>query len=179
MDPIASLTTEHRLIERVLQALGRAATLGREGRPLPLELFTDAVAFIRRYADRVHHTKEEVLLFPLLEKAGLPREAGPIGCMLDEHESGRRFTGAIHQAADLVGRGDLNAMAPLCQAADAYAQHMTMHIQKEDGVLFVMARRLIRPEDMEELGSAFARVDAETPGFEASAIAVAARLPPS
>jgi hemerythrin-like domain-containing protein len=40
------------------------------------------------YADRQHHVKEEDLLFLELEKKGMPRDGGPVGVMLMEHQFG-------------------------------------------------------------------------------------------
>ena len=47
------------------------------------------VEFFRVFADKCHHGKEEDLLFPEMEKAGVPKEMGPIGVMLAEHQQGR------------------------------------------------------------------------------------------
>jgi hemerythrin-like domain-containing protein len=36
-----------------------------------------------------HHGKEEEILFPLLEKKGIPADGGPLGVMLMEHGRAR------------------------------------------------------------------------------------------
>src|SRR3990167_6015729 len=38
-----------------------------------------------------HHHKEEQVLFPALEKKGIPNEGGPIGMMLMEHTAKRDY----------------------------------------------------------------------------------------
>ncbi len=47
------------------------------GQELPTEFFPKVVDFIRNFADRCHHGKEEDNLFPAMEKRGIPRQAGP------------------------------------------------------------------------------------------------------
>jgi hemerythrin-like domain-containing protein len=36
------------------------------------------LVFLKEFADRCHHGKEEDFLFPALEKAGIKKEGGPI-----------------------------------------------------------------------------------------------------
>src|SRR3989304_9983207 len=45
-----------------------------------------------------HHHKEEQVLFPALEKKGIPNEGGPIGVMLSEHEAKRGFVKELRKA---------------------------------------------------------------------------------
>jgi hemerythrin-like domain-containing protein len=176
MDPIDALMREHRAIEHVLATLSRASELGRSGAAVPAQLFLDAVAFLRRYADGVHHAKEERHLFPMLERSGMGRDGGPLSCMLAEHDGARKYTAHIAEEAELARLGGVGGSTLLYQAGLLYSRHMAQHIQKEDGVLFKMARLTIDEEGMAELSSAFERIDAATPGFEARAIAVASML---
>ena len=92
MDPIALLTEEHRLILSALDALEGYAAALQAGRPVPagdLDLFVD---FIRNFADRRHHGKEEDILFETMVASGFPRESGPIAVMLMEHDQNRGLT---------------------------------------------------------------------------------------
>ncbi len=137
--PVAILKAEHRVIEQVLDALER---LVREVR-IDAAPLRDALDFLRNFADGCHHAKEENELFPRLEAAGVPREDGPIGCMLDEHERGRRFIRAMADSLDAAAAGDCSARAALCSAADGYVELLRKHIWKEDNVLFAMAERVL------------------------------------
>ena len=49
------------------------------------------VEFIQIYIGQNHHAKEEVILFPALERSGVPREGGPICVMLMEHHMGKEY----------------------------------------------------------------------------------------
>jgi hemerythrin-like domain-containing protein len=78
------LTHEHRVIEQVLGCLEAMGAEARAAGRLDGAAAQDAVAFFRNFADRCHHGKEEVHLFPALEAKGFPRDGGPTGVMLDE-----------------------------------------------------------------------------------------------
>ena len=61
--------------------------------------------FIATFADHNHHGKEEDILFPAMEKAGFPRDGGPVGVMLMEHTQGREYVGAMRLAVARLKNG--------------------------------------------------------------------------
>jgi hypothetical protein len=60
----------------------------------------DCSGFFRNFADRCHHSKEEDELFPKMVEHGIPKEGGPIGVMLMEHDQGRAFVRGMSEAAE-------------------------------------------------------------------------------
>ncbi len=154
LSPMDVLKNEHRVIERVLDAIEKQLS-----RPVDGDFYRDAIDFLRNFADGCHHAKEEKELFPVLESAGIPREHGPIGCMLDEHEMGRALIRKIESNIDAAEVGDVWAETSLRQAATAYIRLLREHIFKEDNVLFVMAERALGPEEQELMRGAFDRAD--------------------
>ena len=72
-----------------------------KGQDIPKDFFPRAVDFIRNFADRTHHGKEEDNLFPALEQHGMPRQGGPVGVMLDEHDQGRGLVSTLKARAEL------------------------------------------------------------------------------
>lgn len=157
MTPIRMLKAEHRLIERVLDALVRYAKQVGEGEVSDLADLAAFVQFFREFADRLHHAKEEDLLFAaLVEEGGLPADMGPIAVMLDEHEQGRR---AIETLAELAGAGALTAAdrGLLHRTATSYAGMLRQHILKEDGVLYPMAEARLPGPVLDELERQFDR----------------------
>jgi hemerythrin-like domain-containing protein len=138
----ARLREEHRHILAVaeaMQALVAAAAAGR----WDVDAFADCVTFIRLFADACHHGKEEDLLFPELEKGGLPHDQGPIAVMLHEHQQGRAYARHMADSLDGARRGDEQARATLRNAAAAYVSLIRGHIMKEDNVLFEMADQMV------------------------------------
>jgi len=158
------LVDEHLLIKKVLDwGEAEIARIGAGGRPDAAKL-TRAVDFIRNFADRCHHAKEEGLLFKRLEEKGMSSQRGPIAVMLHEHELGRAHVTAVADALDGAGRGEAGALAALSEHLGAYIALLRAHIDKEDHVLYPMADRLLGPADQEALLRDFERVEREEIG---------------
>ena len=136
MEATRILMDEHRVIERVLGALEAAGARMSAGAPVRAEFFLQAADFIAAFADGCHHRKEEGVLFPALEAAGIPRAGGPIGVMLAEHEEARRITRGLRAAAERMRAGDATAATEARRKASEYAALLRQHIMKEDHVLF-------------------------------------------
>jgi len=164
MEATDSLMGEHRVIERVLTSLETAAQGLTAGRPVGAAFFVEAADFIKGFADGCHHMKEEGVLFPALEAAGVPRQGGPIGVMLAEHVEGRRLTQAMRSAALSLAAGQSDQAAAVAQHALAYVALLRQHIAKEDRILFPMADRVIAPAAQGDLTEAFERVEHEETG---------------
>ena len=89
------------------------------------DLLLAAVDFIRGYADRFHHMKEEDILFDYTD-----REAEIVQVILQDHDQARGFVRSIVQA---VEENDAGA---LCANLVCYRELLTQHITKEDEILF-------------------------------------------
>ena len=148
------LRDEHQLILRVAAAMQTLIAAADDDR-WEFDAFEDCITFIRLFADACHHGKEEDLLFPELEKAGMPRDQGPIAVMLYEHQQGRAY--AHHMAAALADArtGDTTARATLRNAAHGYVDLIRGHIMKEDQVLFNMADQMVRGPGCQSLCAAY------------------------
>ena len=158
------LMEEHEAILRFIDALELAAEHLATGQPVRAGFFLDAADFIKGFADGCHHHKEEGLLFPALEAAGMPAEGGPVGMMLHEHDLGRAYTRAMREAAEKLHAGDAAATAGVFENAHGYAALLRQHIQKENMVLFRMADNFIQGAAADELTAAFERVEKEETG---------------
>jgi hemerythrin-like domain-containing protein len=147
---IEDLTKEHEEILSGLQVL-TAITLRIE-RKLDIEKrdIWNLVTFLKDFADKCHHGKEEGILFPALVKAGIPDKGGPVGVMLSEHTQGRALIKAMDGAA--TGSPDYPKFK---QAAGEYAALLQAHIDKENTVLFPMAEKSLSAEKLEQIHAAF------------------------
>jgi hemerythrin-like domain-containing protein len=176
LKPTQILTEEHRLILTVLDAVEIVASRGSGD--WPADFFAKAVDFFASFADQFHHAKEEAILFPALEQRGMPREGGPVGRMLHEHEQGRAHVSAIRNALDRAARGDGDARRTVRQEALAYVTLLRQHIFKEDNVLFRMADHLLPEREQERLGKEFERTESQTvpSGTREKYVAMAAEL---
>jgi hemerythrin-like domain-containing protein len=173
MSPTQELMSEHRVIESVLTAL--EARLDHLD-PFPAEFFDDALDFFKNFADGCHHYKEEIALFPAMEAHGIPREHGPIGCMLHEHEEGRACVKGIRVNVEAARAGSPDAAAAVRRFATQYIGMLREHISKEDNILFRMADGTLPPEAMEAVARRFRQAEDTAPGAHQKYVALAERL---
>ncbi|OGN91936.1 MAG: hypothetical protein A2Y88_15320 [Chloroflexi bacterium RBG_13_48_10] len=157
------LMEEHRVIERVLTALERAATRLSNGQEVYLRFFTGTTVFIKNFADGCHHQKEEGILFPAMIENGLSKDAGPIAVMLAEHEEGRRLTQKMRQALERLQTTDASR-SELVQNALSYVKLLRQHIYKEDNILFPMADKVIPVDQQQQILDAFMLVERDETG---------------
>ena len=155
------LSDEHRVIERVLAVVEKLTQTPVES---AIENWKKTLDFFRYFADQCHHFKEEQVLFPVMEEHGIPREGGPIGMMLMEHEEGRAYVRAMLSAVPLVEAKNEVAKEILVDKAKAYLRLLKDHIQKEDEILFKIADDVISPDEQKQLLRSFEEHEAEEIG---------------
>jgi len=132
-----SLRKDHKLIEKVLQALSATIKLLKDGKQIPEQILLPTLDFTQNFTDVCHHGKEEEALFPALEKSGMPTSMGPIHMMLIEHKRTKEIAEHIGLASKkYLKNGD---SAYLIETLELYVQHVTEHLWKENNRLFMMA----------------------------------------
>ena len=166
MKPTDILTDEHRVIEQVLECLGKIVDRSESDRKLDELSARQAVSFFRNFADRCHHAKEETHLFPAMEARGFPREGGPTGVMIYEHEQARDHVRNMDENIEGASHGDPTALQKFAEHARAYSDLLRNHIEKEDHCLYTMANQAFTDEDQQELLAAFEKVEAEEIGAD-------------
>jgi len=164
MEAIETLMSEHRIIERGIDALAAFADETRRRTSDDKQELGRFVEFIREFADACHHGKEEDILFKAMVEAGFPSQGGPIAAMLHEHDVGRAF---VKRLADLAAQAapwsgeDREALA---EAAHGYANLLRQHIHKEDAILYPMAEQHLPPQAMQRVDEACRRYEEEKTG---------------
>lgn len=132
-----SLRKDHKLIEKVLQALSATIKLLKDGKQIPEQILLPTLDFTQNFTDVCHHGKEEEALFPALEKSGMPTSMGPIHMMLIEHKKTKEIAEHIVLASKkYLEKGDSDY---LIETLELYVQHVTEHLWKENNRLFMMA----------------------------------------
>lgn len=164
MKPTEILTHEHRVIEVVLTSLERLVERSEQDGRLDQVDATQAVDIIRNFADRCHHGKEENHLFMALVEKGVPRDGGPVGHMLHEHELGRSYVRGMAENMAAASEGKAEALVRFIENARNYIMLLRNHIQKEDRVLFPVADRMLDDSEQQQLLAAFEKVESEHMG---------------
>lgn len=109
-----------------------------------------------------HFAKEEDALFPEMEQF-IPREAGPIGQMLIEHEDLRETNERFQRGVDgyLRDPSDGEAAALIRENGGRIVVVLRDHIYKEDNILFMMADMHLSEVQNRRILDLFKRIEAE------------------
>ncbi|OGW93239.1 MAG: hypothetical protein A3K16_00195 [Omnitrophica bacterium RIFCSPLOWO2_01_FULL_45_24] len=142
--PIKRLVDEHALIKKwlelipaVLEKVDIESKIGRQ-------LILDGLDFIRSYADKFHHAKEEDVLFGYTDK-----NLDIIKTILADHETARGHVKAMLEA---LGKGDEKTVF---EHLNAYKELLTEHIKKEDEILYPWIDRGLSTAQVGELFAKF------------------------
>jgi hemerythrin-like domain-containing protein len=154
------LMIEHRLIERMLSVI-RNALSEIEAKHAVDPVFIDtAVDFIRVYADRTHHGKEEDILFRELKNKQLRTEDRRIMKeLIEEHVFGRQTTKALMEANARYRDGDETALADIAANLQTLTEFYPKHIEKEDKVFFPSSRTYFSDEEDQAMLNEFYEFD--------------------
>ncbi|ACD93952.1 hemerythrin domain-containing protein [Trichlorobacter lovleyi] len=142
-DITKSLVDEHQLILRMITLLEKNAPLTAEGKYLNWQFYLDGIDFIRQYADRFHHAKEEDVLFKALVDNGMPKDNSPVAAMLMEHGQGRSFVCAMEIAVLEAQSGRTDTYQAIAENVLGYASLLRGHIGKEDDILYPLSERVL------------------------------------
>ena len=157
------LVAEHEMIERAMAVLRSNLEKIDEAIKTPLQM-QRAIDFLLEFGDKVHNTKEEKFLFPLMEQKGLPVQGGPIGVMLMEHDAERKLLQRM--MAELPNLSEDTTVARQKFAAEGF-EYLTIraeHIWKENDVLYAMGRKVFSDEDNAFLLGSFKTLDRQRYG---------------
>jgi hemerythrin-like domain-containing protein len=153
------LMREHSLILQVLSTLEKRAADLEAGTATDPAYFQKAVEFLRSFADRCHHGKEEDILFTMMvEELDYPRSGGPVAVLTTEHERGRGFIRGIAEAAAVLD-GDPTAARRIIDNARGYIQLLRTHIDREDTIVFPMVEQFLDDSDQARLAGKFAQFE--------------------
>jgi hemerythrin-like domain-containing protein len=145
-----ALRKEHDSILHVLNIMDKMISPGnKRENTVKLQHGQEVVHFLKIFADKCHHGKEEDYLFKALVAKGVQNEGGPIGAMLQEHKFGREFIAMMSTSLESQDIKGFNS------AAMKYRDLLKSHIAKENDVLFVTADRLLDEVSQDDLFAKF------------------------
>ena len=154
-NPTKILSDEHQNILKVIDALTKECNVLESGKELNKDFFEKAIDFIRNYADKFHHAKEEDILFKELCKDTVQMHCNPIPQMLHEHDLGRNFVKGMEEALKE------NNKEKVIENARGYIELLQEHIHKEDNILYPMADEALNQEIQESILKRFKQAESE------------------
>lgn len=150
MKPTDDLKKEHNTVKLMLTILAKISEKLTLGDDVASEHLDRILEFFKIFVDKCHHAKEEDALFPEMEKVGVLKDGGPIGVMLSEHEAGRNYVKEIGKGISEYNSGNRGSAAIIVENAKKYIELLTLHIEKEDYVLYSLADKRL-PKKIQEL----------------------------
>ena len=147
------MEVDHANINRALGVIRNICLQLMQGGEVPDEDFREIIEFVREYADKHHHGKEEKFLFPVMVK-----KLGPVGeklvtnGMLVEHDLGRADVLSLETALNEYKKNPrLELKLDILSYAMAYAHLLQLHIEKENSVVYPFAERGLSEEDFKDI----------------------------
>jgi hemerythrin-like domain-containing protein len=167
MQPIGPLMIEHRLIERLIHLMQRELTRMKDNIAVDREfafvdpVFIDtAVDFMRTYADRCHHGKEEDILFAALAKKDLtPEQRQVMAELLEDHKWGRNTTASLVEAKNDFLLDREGALDDLLLHLEELVIFYPRHIEKEDKQFFIPCMEYFSEAEKAQLLEQMAEID--------------------
>jgi hemerythrin-like domain-containing protein len=162
MKPRGPLMIEHRLIEKMFD-LVRKEIKQMEERQQADPIFIDTtVDFVRMYADRTHHGKEEDILFRDLEKKDMGElDKKIMRELIDEHKYGRKMVKELVEAKERYLQGQTDALEVILDKLNGLVNFYPKHIEKEDKVFFPASENYFTQEEQDAMLEEFWRFDKE------------------
>lgn len=127
------LSNEHVFILKAIDALTKEANAIRTGKEIDNKFFSESIDFIRNYADKFHHAKEEDILFKAMCENEANFHCNPVEQMLFEHKLGRDYVKGMEEGISSKNK------EKVIENCLGYCNLLTEHIGKEDGILYPIA----------------------------------------
>lgn len=146
--PIKKLVDEHTIIKRWIALIPAVLDHLDVESDESLKTIYDGADFIRNFADKFHHAKEEDILFKYFDE-----NLEIVKTMLDDHEKGRSYVKSLIESLEMREKEGifLNLMA--------YRDLLSEHIKKEDEILYPWMDRNLSINQVGQLYSKFNEVD--------------------
>ncbi|MGO9377819.1 MAG: hemerythrin domain-containing protein [Dissulfurispiraceae bacterium] len=160
MKPRGPLMIEHRLIEKMLDIVKKQSyIIGVQDKVDPVFIDT-VVDFIKTYADRTHHGKEEDIMFKVLATKNMNAEDEKVMRELaDEHIYARKLVTELVQAKMEYLGGRRTALKTIKEKLDTLVKFYPVHIAKEDKLFFPSTEKYLSYEEQESMLRAFEDFD--------------------
>jgi hemerythrin-like domain-containing protein len=160
MQPRGPLMIEHRLIIRMISLIDKEVTRIEQNKKLNQPFIETAVDFLRTYADRTHHGKEEEILFRDLAKKEISESDRSImDQLIRDHEFGRATTAELVNSAEAFQKGYQAALPLVTQSLRKFVKFYPLHVEKEDKLFFPSAMKYLSASEQQSMLGEFEEFD--------------------
>lgn len=160
MKPRGLLMIEHRLIERMIACIKKEIEKENYYRLLNEKFINATVDFIRTYADRTHHGKEEEILFRDCAKKTMSTEDKKVmDELIEEHRYGRKTVKELVEANEKYAKGDSLQQEKIIGKLKELVKFYPQHIKKEDDLFFTNSEKYFSKVELDEMLNEFLEFD--------------------
>jgi len=160
MLPVAPLMIEHRLIERMIKLMAEEVVRIKQDNEPNIEFINTAVDFIKTYADKLHHGKEEDILFRDLAKKKMSAEhKKTMDELIQEHILGRGNVKKLVEARDSYMQGVKPAVKNILENMEILVKFYPKHIEKEDKHFFLPVMDYLNGKEKDDMLKEFNEFD--------------------
>ena len=144
--PTDILKKEHDIVLKILNKIEKGI------RDKNLKLLQKEISILEKEFDRHSLTKEEKILFPELEKF-IPREGGPTGMMIHEHNE---LVNLIKEFKSAIRIKDFQKLS---DAGNSILSILRPHIDKENNILFMISHMHLSDKQKEKILEKFKKIN--------------------
>jgi hemerythrin-like domain-containing protein len=147
---------EHQALAAMLRSLTMLLAQARRAGAAPdFEVLRAMLFYVDEFPERLHHTKESVMLFPKV-RARAPELVPVLDRLEHEHARGEQAIRELQHALlayEVLGEA---RRAPFEDAVQRYVQFYLQHMAVEESEILPAAVRLLAPGDWDDIDAAFA-----------------------
>ncbi|MFW9830950.1 MAG: hemerythrin domain-containing protein [Candidatus Thorarchaeota archaeon] len=169
MYPIDILLEEHKLIDRVFTIIEKVQNKLKEEKEVSATVFWNLVEFIRGYADVIHHSKEEDILFDQMREhdEDLSDDVQDIiAVLIEEHIEALDIANELHKGIRSYRRGTPEARLQILESINKYLNIMKTHFEREEEEVFPAMVGVLSKKEKDKMKSDFERFDSILGGKE-------------
>lgn len=160
MLPIGQLMIEHRLIERIITQIKNIIMKAQASKSIDINIISQITDFIRNYADKCHHGKEEDILFKDLNKKKISQEHKKIiEELIRDHVYGRELLFNLTGAANDYMNGHTVSFEKIIESLKNIIKFYPEHIKKEEKSFFMSCMKYYSDIEKQEMLTKFNEFD--------------------
>lgn len=145
LESIEIMVKEHENIKRMLKVIRKICYNLMNESDYDIQDFYKILDFVRNYADKHHHGKEEDVLFATMNREiEKLSKSGAITGMYIEHDNGRLYMSNLEKALEEFRKGNDEARLDIIANSISYTDLLDRHIEKENTAMYRFAERMLK-----------------------------------
>lgn len=161
-NPIDILITEHELIDKLLRVLQDRLSTMKATREIDNQIIDITADCFETFINRVHHWKEENVLFTELYKKDLTdKHRGIIDKLSQEHVVGKKLVYKIVEAKHKYETGEKSGFDDMLEYLEKFIALYIPHLRFENTEFFPEALQYFNEEEIQHLDELFNQVESE------------------